>query len=208
MRRGWIGAVAAAAFAWASGASAQPIQPQGAITTFAGGGMADACADAAARGETGVHAEQVCAQALDTQALLPLDRAGTMVNLGIIRLRSGRYAEADTDFSMAIRFMPDLAEAYVNRGAARIGMRQFKAAVDDVDKALSLGVKEPQKAYYDRGLAYEWLDNPKAAYADYKKALEISPAWDLAREQMYRFKFTHSEVVEADAAAAKPEPKP
>jgi tetratricopeptide (TPR) repeat protein len=206
MRKGWIGAIAAAGLAWAGAPSAQAQQSSGAVTTFAGGGLADSCADAAARGETGVRAEQICAQALDTLALQPMDRAGTMVNLGIIRLRSGRYQEADGDFSMAIRYMPDLAEAYVNRGAARIGMRKFKEAVADVDKALELGVKEPQKAYYDRALAYEWLDNPKAAYADYKKALEISPAWDLAREQMYRFKFTHAEVVEADPPAQPPKP--
>jgi tetratricopeptide (TPR) repeat protein len=191
----------------ATGAQAQgPAASTGSMTTFSGGGYADACADFAMRGLTGVQAEQACTQALEFQALLPLDRAGTLVNLGVIRLRSGRYADANADFSTAIKYMPDLAEAYVNRGAARIGLRQFKDAVADVDKALELGVKEPQKAYYDRGLAYEWLDNPKAAYADYKKALEIAPAWDLAREQMYRFSVTHAELIEPAAAAPAAKP--
>jgi tetratricopeptide (TPR) repeat protein len=100
--------------------------------------------------------------------------------------------------------MPGLAEAYVNRGAARIGQHRYKESVADIDKALELGVKEPEKAYYDRGLAYEWLDNPRAAYADYKKALEIAPAWDLAREQMFRFSVTHADVVEPQPPAARP----
>ena len=205
-------AFAAAASLWtasfsATGAQAQATAPlSGSATTFSSGGYADACADFALRGLTGVQAEQACTQALEFQALLPMDRAGTLVNLGVIRLRSGRYNEANSDFTAAIKYMPGLAEAYVNRGAARIGLRQFKDAVADVDKALELGVREPQKAYYDRGLAYEWLDNPKAAYADYKKALEIAPAWDLAREQMYRFSVTHAELI--DTTPAVPAPKP
>lgn len=200
----WAATFWAACFS-ATGAQAQgPAVATGSMTTFSGGGYADACSDFAMRGVTGVQAEQMCNQALEFQALLPMDRAGTLVNLGVIRMRSGRYGEASTDFTTAIKYMPDLAEAYVNRGAARIGLRQFKDAVADVDKALELGVKEPQKAYYDRGLAYEWLDNPKAAYADYKKALEIAPAWDLAREQMYRFSVTHAELIEPAPPAAKP----
>ena len=197
---GWA-AMAVAGLCAGAAAAQQTIQSSGAVTTFAGGGLADSCAEAARMGQTGVRIEQICEQAVDTQALLPMDRAGTMVNLGIIRLRSGRYAEADQDFSAAIRFMPTLAEAYVNRGAARIGQRRFQESVDDIDKALALGVKEPEKAYYDRGLAYEWLDNPKAAYADYRKALELAPAWDLAREQFYRFSFSHADVTEASAPA-------
>jgi tetratricopeptide (TPR) repeat protein len=196
-----LAAVAAAAAALGADAAAAQAPGTESMTTFGGNALADQCADAAVHGLTGVRIEQICAQAADNATLLPIDRAGTIVNLGVIRLRSGRFEEADDDFSAAIRLMPDLAEAYVNRGAARIGMRKFKESVADLNKALSLGVKEPEKAYYDRGLAYEWLDNPKAAYADYKKALELSPAWELAQQQIYRFKVTHAELIEPEAPA-------
>jgi tetratricopeptide (TPR) repeat protein len=209
MRMRMAGAFLAAGVAAALGAGVAAAQTPGteSMTTFGGNALAEQCAQAAVQGLVGVRIEQICAQAADNATLMPLDRAGTIVNLGVIRLRSGRFEEADGDFSAAIRLMPDLAEAYVNRGAARIGMRRFKEAVADVDKALALGVKEPEKAYYDRALAYEWLENPKAAYADYKKALELSPAWELAQQQIYRFKVTHAELIGPDAPAppaAKP----
>ena len=65
-----------------------------------------------------------------------------------------------------------------------------------------MNVKEPEKAYYDRGLAYDWLDNPKAAYADYRKALELAPTWDLVKDQLYRFSVTHAELTATPAAPA------
>jgi tetratricopeptide (TPR) repeat protein len=191
----------------AGAARAQPVgAATGSATTFSSsGGLADTCADLAMSGQTGVVAEQTCANALQTQALMPLDRAGTLVNLGVIRLRSGRFEQADDDFTTALRYMPDLPEAYVNRGAARIGLHRYRESVADLDKALQLGVKEPEKAYYDRALAYEWLENPRAAYADYKKALEIAPGWDLAREQMFRFSVTHAELTDTpQPPTAKP----
>ena len=42
-------------------------------------------------------------------------------------------------------------------------------------------------AYYNRGLAREKLNDPKGAYADYKKALELQPDFTLAADQLKRF---------------------
>ena len=200
------GIAGAAALAIAGAACAQspvPPPPPGA-TTVGGGGQAEACAAAAERGETGVRAEQVCATALSTLALAPLDRAGTLVNLGVIRLRSGRYDQAAEDFTTAIRYQPQLAEAYVNRGAARIGLHQFKESLADLNKALELGVKEPEKAYYDRALAADWLGDPQAAFLDYKKALELAPAWELPRDQLFRLRMAHADLALPSPAGDRP----
>jgi tetratricopeptide (TPR) repeat protein len=175
-------AAAAALLAMAGGAKA--------AVTVTGDGMGRACSEAAKAGESAYSFEQLCTSAL--QELMPArDRAGTYVNRGIIKLRRQEYAEAIKDFDIAIRYEPALAETYVNRGAANIGMKNFTQSVTDLNKAIELGVQEPEKAYYNRALAYEWLDNPKAAYFDYQKAMELAPDWDLVKEQLARFTVSH-----------------
>ncbi len=158
-----------------------------AAVTVIGGGMAQACSDAAVGGENDLKFQDVCTQALDTEFLNSRDRAGTYVNRGVLRLRRGSYAEATSDFNQAVRLKPDMGEAYVNRAAASIGQRRYADGLPDINKGLELGVHEPAKAYYNRALAYEGLDDAKSAYFDYQKALEINPEWDAPRQQLVRF---------------------
>jgi len=171
--------------------------------TVTGGGNSLACAASAKKGQTGVRIEQTCTTALETEPMLPLDRAGTYVNRGVIRLRGQRYADAVSDFDTALEYKAEFAEAYVNRGAARIGLHKFADALADLNKAIALGVQEPEKAYYNRALAHEWLDDPKSAWLDYQKALALAPDWDLVKQQLTRFTVSHAEVA-APAATAKP----
>ncbi len=75
----------------------------------------------------------------------------------------------------------------MNRGAAAVGSRRFAEGLDDLNKAIALGLSEPEKAYFNRALAYEGLDNMKAAYFDYQKAVELNPGWDDPRRELTRF---------------------
>ncbi|HEX5378407.1 MAG TPA: tetratricopeptide repeat protein [Phenylobacterium sp.] len=180
MFRAWvIAGVAALAFSAAG-------QARAAVTVI-GGGMAQACSEAALGGETDLKFQEICSQALETEFLNNRDRAGTFINRGVLKLRRGSYVEATRDFNQAVRIKPDMGEAYVNRGAAAVGQRLYAQSLDDLNKGLELGVKEPAKVYYNRALAYEGMDDPKSAYFDYQKALEIDPAWDAPREQLTRF---------------------
>ncbi|MFN3511542.1 MAG: tetratricopeptide repeat protein [Phenylobacterium sp.] len=158
--------------------------------TVIGGGMAQACSRAAIGGESDPKFQEVCTLALETEFLHPRDRAGTYVNRGVLKLRRMSYADAARDFDMALRVKPNLGEAYVNRGAAAIGLKRYEASLADINRGLELGVEEPAKAYYNRALAYEGLEDAKSAYFDYQKALEISPDWELPREQLARFTVT------------------
>jgi len=178
-------------------------EPAGAQVSVIGGGLATACAQAAMNGESSRTAEQTCTDSLTTELLAPLDRAGTYVNRGIIKLRNRQYDAAIQDFDTAIRYQSNLAEAYVNRAAARIGAHRFADALSDIDNALQLGVKEPEKAYYNRAVAHEWLDDPKAAYLDYRKALELAPDWQLVKDQLARFTVSHADIA---GQAAPPRP--
>lgn len=162
-----------------------------AAVTVIGGGMAQACSQAAVDGESDFRFEKLCTDALDEEFLTPRDRAGTLVNRGVLKLRRGAYPDATRDFDHAVRLKPDMGEAYVNRGAAAIGQRRYADSLPDINRGLELGIQEPAKAYYNRALAYEGIDDAKAAYFDYKKALEIQPQWAAPREQLTRFSVSH-----------------
>jgi tetratricopeptide (TPR) repeat protein len=189
MRRCGLGIVGVLWAIWAAPAAAAPLAAP--TVDIWSGGLASQCAEAARDGLSGGQYEDVCTEAIQRELLPMRDRAGTYVNRGILRLREKRYADATQDFDTAIRYQSSLGEAYVNRAAARIGMHQFKDSLSDVENALLLGVKEPQKAYYDRALAHEWLDDYRAAWADFQKAQAIAPDWELLKEQMSRFKLNH-----------------
>jgi tetratricopeptide (TPR) repeat protein len=156
-----------------------------------GGGMAEACSNAAIVGESDIKFEQICTDALDNEMLNGRDTAGTLVNRGVMRLRRAEWGPAKRDFDKAAGIKPNLGEAYVNRGAALIGQRQYAASLPDINRGLTLGVDQPAKAYYNLALAYEGLQDAKLAYENYQKALEISPGWGAPQEQLLRFRVSH-----------------
>lgn len=158
-----------------------------AAVTVLGGGMAKQCSVAALGGESDAKFESLCTMALDSELLSLRDRAGTYVNRGVLKLRRKDFAGSQFDFNRAIQTKPDMGEAYVNRGAAAVGARRYSEGLTDINKALELGVDEPEKAYYNRALAYEGLDDMKAAYFDYQKAVELKPEWDQPKRELARF---------------------
>lgn len=168
-----------AALGWA-GAS------QAAVTVL-GGGMARECSNAALGGLSDSRSEAVCTQALESEMLNLRDRAGTYVNRGVIKLRRKEFGSAQWDFNRAIETKPDMGEAYVNRGAASVGSKRYAEGLADINKAIELGLTEPEKAYFNRALAYEGLDNLRAAYFDYQKAMELKPDWDQPQKELARF---------------------
>lgn len=164
-------------------------QAEAAVTVL-GGGMAQACSNAAIAGYSDFRFEKVCTMALETENLNLRDRAGTYINRGVLKLRRAQWDNARGDFDRAVKIKPDLGEAYVNRGAAAIGAGRFADSLPDINKALELGLEEPEKAYFNRALANEGLDNMKQAYFDYQKALELSPEWAEPKKQLTRFTVT------------------
>ncbi|HEY3950420.1 tetratricopeptide repeat protein [Phenylobacterium sp.] len=178
--KAWIMGVAAIA-ALAIGAEAR------ASVTVIGGGQAEACSKDAISGKTSPQFERVCTEALETEMLDARDRAGTYVNRGVLKMRRQDWAGATKDFNEAVRLSPTMGEAYVNRGAVSIGEHHYADSLPDLNKGLELGVEEPAKVYYNRGLAYEGMDDMKSAYFDYQKAVELSPDWDAPQKELTRF---------------------
>jgi tetratricopeptide (TPR) repeat protein len=179
-----LGAVAAMALV-------VPHDAHGAVTVIGNGGMAEQCSVAAIAGKADARFEQYCTDAIDYEMLSPRDRAGTFVNRGVLKLRRASWDSARQDFDQAVRLYPKLGEAYVNRGAASLGQRRYADSLPDLDKGIALGIEEPAKAYFNRALAHEGMDDMKSAYFDYQKAIELSPDWSAPKEQLTRFKVSH-----------------
>ncbi len=81
----------------------------------------------------------------------------------------------------------DQARTYVNRGAAYVGSSRYDEGLAQIDRGLALGVKDPQKAYYNRAIAHENLGDVKAAYLDFSKAAELDPDWQAPKQELTRF---------------------
>lgn len=174
-------ALAAAAFVVAGLAGG----PAHAITLVVGG-VAGECFQDAKAGRFDEKALETCTQAL-TENLSPHDLAGTYVNRGAMEMQARSFAAAHADFQAAMRVMPKMGEAYVGEGAYLVLQERYKEAEPLLDRGIALGVEEPEKAYYYRGLARWGQDNYKGAYLDFQKASALKPDWAAPKEQLSHF---------------------
>ena len=181
------GLAAAAAAAVSLGVCFSGASPAWASEVMLGDSTARLCFEASISKRTDPDAVHVCDVALEGDVLKPEERGGALVNRGVIRMRRGELAAAQSDFDAAIPLIPTSGEARFNRGAVYIGEKHYKEALADLDKAIELGVKEPAKAYYYRGIAHDYLDDEKNAYLDYKQAESLAPNWDLPKHELERF---------------------
>jgi len=154
-------------------------------TTVIGGSYAKDCEHAAKLGLSGDGME-ACDNALSFEALSSKDRAGTYVNRGIL-FNKRLYAEkAFADFDAAFKLVPDLPEAFLNRGNTHFLVRRTDLALKDYQRSIDLGVKDLAAAYYNRGLAYEAQGKMRDAMADFAKASELAPEWELPKKRLAR----------------------
>ena len=166
------------------------VTPASGAALVLGAGLATACSKAALSGRNDLQSIDNCTQAIETQAMGPRDRAGTVVNRGILKLRRASYDDARADFAYALRLVPDMGEAYVNWGASLIAENRFAEGLSEIDRGMALGVEEPEKAWYNRGIAYEALGDPKNAYLSYQQAIALKPEWKEPQLQLTRFSVT------------------
>jgi tetratricopeptide (TPR) repeat protein len=162
----------------------------GAAVTVMGDSSAQQCSEAAFHEHADETSLRLCTDALGEGMLDRRDLAGTYINRGVMWMIRRDYASARSDFQRAIDVDPALGEAWVNRGAIAIIDHRFKDGIDDISKGLTLGTEEPAKAYYNRAVAYEGIDDEKSAYLDYQQALVLQPGWDLPKQELLRFTVT------------------
>ena len=167
--------------------------PALAAVTVIGDSSAQQCSDAAFHDRADQSSLQICNQAIGNSMMGRRDLSGTYINRGVIYMNRSDFNDARDDFNRAIQLDPDIGEAWVNRGAIDILDKRFKDGIADIDKGLSLGTMEPAKAYYNRGVAYESIDDEKSAYLDYQQALTLEPNWDLPKQELLRFTVTRKD---------------
>jgi tetratricopeptide (TPR) repeat protein len=120
------------------------------------------------------------------------NRAAAYVNRGDIRLRLQDYAGALQDSEAAIALRPDLPQGHLNRGAGLVGLKRFQDALPVLDKVIAMAPDTLESAYFDRALAKESLGDIVGAYHDYLKAVQINPKFEMAIEELARFKVTNT----------------
>lgn len=159
----------------------------GASTLVIGDGAAQECSEAALKGRSDNRSVLACTSALQVETMSFRDRARTYVNRGVLQMRQRHFTAARADFDEAARIDPNLGEAFVNRGATYVGEERYREGVEQIDKGLAMGVKDPEKAFFNRGLANEGLGDLKAAYKDYTRAAELKPEWVAPKTELARF---------------------
>ena len=152
-----------------------------------GNTLSGSCSKVAVAGREDRAALDLCSRALAEEAVNGRNLAATLVNRGVIYMRRGDARAALADFEKAVERDPLLGEAYVNRGAVHVSEGRFAQGLADTERGMALGLTAPERAYFNRGMAREWLEDEKGAYLDYRKAAELAPGWELPREQLARF---------------------
>lgn len=175
------------------GASAAAAQDPRAVTVLGNDANARRCSDAVMAGDSSDATIDVCTRAL---AYRRITRDATLllhINRGVTFLRRSQGEQALADFDAVIAIDRRSAEAHLNRGAALVQLNRHGQAIAAITEALGLGVREPHKAYFNRGAAREALSDLRGAYEDYTTALEIQPDWGPANAELARFARTRRE---------------
>lgn len=141
---------------------------------------------AAATNDIGSVDEEPCDRALKSDALNFKDRVATLINRGVIRVANGEVQAGYNDYEKVLEISPDTPETYVNLGNMYLVGKKFETAVEFYNKSLELKIRQVHVALTNRGMAYENLGNFSAAEADYRKAIEIAPAWPVAPLKLKR----------------------
>ncbi|MFT3729656.1 MAG: tetratricopeptide repeat protein [Terricaulis sp.] len=158
-----------------------------AVTVIGADAHARKCSEAVGAGDSTDKTLEECTRALHYSRLSHDAQIQLLVNRGVTYLRRSQNDLALADLDGVIAEDPRNAEAWVNRGAALVQMRRYGEAITSLTSALSFGVTEPYKAYYNRGAAREALGDLQGAYDDYNTALEIQPDWGPANSEVARF---------------------
>ncbi len=97
-----------------------------------------------------------------------------------LRLQEQNFEELQKATDRAVAILPDIHQYYFYKGIAETQLKNYQAALDANNKALSL-VKEEEKLvksdYYAQiGDVYYKMDSTELAFSAYEQALQVNPA--------------------------------
>ena len=163
--------------------------PASAGTVSLGNSSARDCWQAAVARDRDRNAMNHCDLALSQEGLDSHDKAATLVNRGVLHMRSRNYIAANRDFDRALATDAANAEAWLNKAVAQLQQNEGAPGVlPMIEKALALNTEEQALAYYSRAVVFERTGNVRAAYADLQRARELAPDWKAPVEDLKRYK--------------------
>lgn len=170
-------------------------------TIVLGESLARTCYENAAGGQFTMQALEDCDRVFNTTDVSGHDRAATYTNRAVIRQGRGDIEGAIADLTAAIRLGPPLAVPHLNLGGIYALRGQWADARAEIDQGVAL---DPTAArandYFTRAAAREELGDIPGAYADYQKAAELAPEWDMPRQELSRFRVEPATSVDNGAS--------
>jgi tetratricopeptide (TPR) repeat protein len=112
-------------------------------------------------------AEAVFARALKETD--PATRAYVLTNRSIVRIKAGRWDDARQDLLATTRLQPAAYQGYVNLAQAHEGQQQYEAALEALDKALTLSADAA--VYYTRARLHARRGDRAAARRDFEQVV-------------------------------------
>src|SRR4051812_5378803 len=116
-----------------------PLSSAGAAVLSVGGPLSQNCYEAALSGDTRDQGVDSCTRSLQEEPLATRDRAGTLVNRGILQMIRGKDALADADFDAALRIQKELPDAWLNKGYLRLRRGDGRAALPLLQSGIDRG---------------------------------------------------------------------
>ncbi|MEK7487226.1 MAG: protein kinase [Planctomycetota bacterium] len=98
------------------------------------------------------------------------NRADAYCNRGLAWMRKSEWAQANNDFTEAIRLQPKFFGAYNNRGLVRLETEDFQGAIADFSEVIVLDAHF-SPGFNNRGLAKFKSQDFQGAIADYTQAI-------------------------------------
>jgi tetratricopeptide (TPR) repeat protein len=159
-------------------------------------GLAAPCREAAESDRPSRSQLLRCDRVIRQPGLAPPLRLAMLMNRGIALLRAGKLDKAESDFDLAIRSAPGLAEAWINKGVVLSRQPGREAeAVALISHGIEIGPKEPARAYFARAQALEVAGRLKEAMDDYAAAARADPNWPAPAEELKRFRVERRKVL-------------
>lgn len=165
-----------------------PLTAAGAAVLSVGGPLSQNCYQAALANDTRDLGLDSCTRALREEPLTSRDRAGTLVNRGILQMARGSDALADADFDAALRVDSSLPDAWLNKGFLRLRRGDGRGALPLLQSGIDRGARRQALAIFARGVAHEQMGEFSLAYADLRRAQELAPGWSMPAEYLANYR--------------------
>ncbi|MEO0882549.1 MAG: tetratricopeptide repeat protein [Pseudomonadota bacterium] len=137
--------------------------------------------------------ERACTTAILSGTMEGRNLTATYINRGIMRMRMGKFDDALADYDVAKQRRPNMGAIYLNEGAVYVSIGDQPRAIEALEKSIALDTQDIHAAYFNLGLAHELNGDPRSAYTNFSKALELKPNWERAEQELERFQVIKAE---------------